>query len=83
MFVYIGEKDFERSVASTRVNTLETESAIGLATSTALTVAETEQQVPGNTDDPVQRARARGAYDRDIGGDSKRMTGKLKRQLLT
>ena len=35
VFVDVGEKDFEGSVASTRVSTFEMESAIGLANTSA------------------------------------------------
>jgi hypothetical protein len=82
VFVYIGEKDFERSVVSTRVGTFEMESAIGLATSSAYAEADIGQQVSGNAENAVQSARARGLHEGNIGNNSRRGAGKSKRQLL-
>jgi hypothetical protein len=82
VFVYIGEKDFERSVVSTRVSTLDMESAIGLATSSAYAEADIGQQVSGNAENAVQSARARGLHEGNIGNNSRRGAGKAKRQLL-
>jgi hypothetical protein len=75
------EKDFERSVASTRV-TFEMESTIGLANTSAHAEVNTRQQVSGNAANPVQSACMRGLYDGDIGSESRRTNGKYKRQLL-
>jgi hypothetical protein len=64
--VGLGGKDFERSVAKTRVSTLEMESAIGLADSSARAGANVVQLHLGNTESPVWSARARGLYDGHI-----------------
>jgi hypothetical protein len=44
-FVYVGEKDYERSVASTRVNTSDMEAALANAPAGAGPANETTQQV--------------------------------------
>lgn len=77
LFVYLGEKDFQRSAVSTRINTGQLEASMG-----ADTEGQATTEPSGSTDsDPLQRARGRGLFDRDSSEGFNR-SGRNRRQLL-
>lgn len=82
VFVYVGEKDFERSVASTRVNTDDLEASI----SPTNTSQPHRRQESGSVEsDPLRLARARGLFGGNLTESFKNgsdHSGKAKRQLL-
>lgn len=84
VFVYVGEKDFERSVANTRVNTDEAEAGIS-PHPTRQAEARSAQQGATKAGDPIQTARARVLPGGDPSNESRKesdRSGRSKRQLL-
>ncbi|KAF2476345.1 uncharacterized protein BDR25DRAFT_339387 [Lindgomyces ingoldianus] len=79
-FVYAGEKDYERSVASTRTNTNDMESALIDSTISARSAEGTRQQQPSEPNNPVEQLRNRGLLS--SGTEERQDSERTKKQLL-